>query len=788
MRAYRAVNGTRRSGLKSFRGGGPRVPGAGRDAGINPGAGPADNHRVSPRLGGPPPSPERPHPGPEPFRVKKRKPRLDHLVPHARRLARFLLKSQLLTIFLGLALLGLWVGLQSRPQPGVIPYTELFDAMTVVSFRESPADTAARFLIELRAGGRVFSQYDLEARAFRPAPRGRDYSRNITGTHYRPLKVRGHVAYGFWLDVPNASRRALLPEQFDELYRSTLDFVKPVSLLSSALGILSGYSVGYRLGTWNGSLSSRAVQERVLGTPELGRTLAREAWRRVLLEPAVMADENDAARFAAVAGTQRLYAGFFRTALNDSDGFIPREAARLERAGRAGESRTMLAFASAVRRAALDSVHLTSVDFAAVERWASLLDRRGHWAQGTFPPAGEERVQLLGTLAWYGLAPPPAEVSRVWIGPRLLVREGETEGFVTDEIPGTGVGCPIAWRDRLREEHTGATAMANAWMADRPEFVALAALGRRTAASLGRAGRNFAAWQRERNARRRVTRDPAAAVPTTFSGRPSAGAERRADSTAAEPLSLSFPLGEDGRVILVGADSAAAEPLSLATRAVFDRADSLIARAGREGLGNAGPAPRPEWDLALRRMGAENLAFDTTTHRVRATWEGVRMDLGEIATGHALEDAADTLRTLGVRGALIEVSSNTVAFGANGGSDRWRAALRDPRERIARVGWIRLRPGDAASRSLAPGGWPEESPLAVAVVAPSAMSAQAWRTELLGSSVASAKRIAKERSELSAVLIERGAGGLDVLWVESDLKERFTLEPGAEAHFRLVYF
>jgi hypothetical protein len=64
------------------------------------------------------------------------------------------------------------------------------------------------------------------------------------------------------------------------------------------------------------------------------------------------------------------------------------------------------------------------------------------------PPPGEERAQYLGTLAWYGVAPPSPEADRVWVGPRVLVREGETEGFVkvviergTEKLLGATVCC-----------------------------------------------------------------------------------------------------------------------------------------------------------------------------------------------------------------------------------------------------------------------------------------------------------------------------------------------------------
>lgn len=407
------------------------------------------------------------------------------------KLARFLLRSQLLTAFLLLCGAGILVGLQTRPDPAVVPYADLFREMSVVSYRESPSDTVAHFVVDLYGGGKAFRRYDVDAATFVAPPRNRDYNRAITGTLYGPLQIRGHVAQGLWLDVPRLSAPSLLPEQFQELYRATLDFVKPVSLVAGALGTLSGYSVGYRLGSWNSSLRSHAVQERVLATPDVGRTIAREAWRRVLLEPLVTSTEDDAKRLAATCATQRIYTNFFRIALNDSDGFIPREAARLAGLGRAYESRTMLAFAEAVRRAKLEAP-VTSADFDAVERWASLLVRRGHWAADAVPPAGEERVRYLGTLSWYGVAPPTPESSRIWVGPRLLVREGDTEGFVADDVPATGVGCPIAWRAQLVQ--TSATsAWASGWFGDHPEFRALAAFAVRVGHGLADQARQLAA-------------------------------------------------------------------------------------------------------------------------------------------------------------------------------------------------------------------------------------------------------------------------------------------------------
>jgi hypothetical protein len=412
--------------------------------------------------------------------VKKHRLLPNRLVSLWGRIAKFVLKSQLLTLWLALCALGGLVGSQARPEPSALPFEELFENMSVLSYREAPSDTMARFVVELAARGRVFRQYDIDGRRFEAPVRGHDYRRSISGTRYPPLKVRGHVDRGFWLELPNSSARSLAADQFDELYRASLDYVKPAGAVALVVGMVSGYSIGYRMATWSSSLSNPAVQERVLNTPAIGRVIAREAWRRVLLEPVMMGYESDAVRFASVRGTQRIYTNFFRLALDDSNAFIPHEVARLDSAGSIRESRAMAAFALAVQRAGQDSSDLASTDFTAIEDWASLLDRYGHWSHGATPKLGDDRRQYFGTLAWYGVAPTTADEQRIWVGPRLLVHVGDTEGFVADEIPSSHLGCPIAWREWLQDDnmHLSANAWTAQWMGELRQFAPIVKLGR----------------------------------------------------------------------------------------------------------------------------------------------------------------------------------------------------------------------------------------------------------------------------------------------------------------------
>jgi len=389
--------------------------------------------------------------------------------------ARFSFRNHLLTVWLALCALGAVAGMQVRPDPKGIPYEDLFENLSVRSYRDAPSDTISHFFVELAAHGRVFRRYDVDTHSFLPPVQGHDYRLAISGTRYPPLRVRGHVDRGFWLEMAESPKQSILPDQFQELYQTTLDYVKPISIVTNVLATLSGYSIGYRLATWHTSLSDPSVQERLLDTPGAGRAIAREAWKRVLLEPVVTGEETDAVRFAEASGTARIYTNFFKLAVNDSNEFIPEEAARLTAAGCPAEARAMLAFARAARCATQDTCDLMSEDFAAVENWAALLDRHGHWAYRSVPTRPADRMQYVGTLAWYGVAPETSGERRIWVGPRLIVRSGDTEGFVADDIPSVAAGCPVAWHAWLRGDasHPSGNAWTAQWLADSRQLAPL---------------------------------------------------------------------------------------------------------------------------------------------------------------------------------------------------------------------------------------------------------------------------------------------------------------------------
>jgi len=316
-------------------------------------------------------------------------------------------------------------------------------------------------------------------------------------------------------------------------------------------------------------------------------------------------------------------------------------------------------------------------------------------------------------------------------------------------------------------------------------------------------------------------------------------------------------MGTQVRVTLVSADSSADAPRARAALEVFTRLDSIlsnwtttseVARLNREAAAGATPVqedaarvleaalrvgresagafditveplvrawgflggrprvPAPaEAEAAFARVGLHQLEFDPAARTLRFAREGVRIDLGGIAKGYAVDRAAEVLAAHGVRDALVDISGNMAALGAPAGAPHWRIGIRDPRDRMPYFARLRFdRPGISTSGKYeqfvaADGrtyghimdprsGRPAEGLISVTVLAPSAMEADAWSTALFVLGPAEARRVAVERAELEAILVSPGAAGVDTVWVERGLAGRFQLEAGAAGMFHVELF
>ncbi|MBK8229700.1 MAG: FAD:protein FMN transferase [Candidatus Eisenbacteria bacterium] len=161
---------------------------------------------------------------------------------------------------------------------------------------------------------------------------------------------------------------------------------------------------------------------------------------------------------------------------------------------------------------------------------------------------------------------------------------------------------------------------------------------------------------------------------------------------------------------------------------------------------------------------------DPSFERLGVPRDRPRIDLGGIAKGYGVDNASRVLRSAGVQDALIDLSGNMVALGRPPGRDAWLIGVRDPRDRMVSLGEIQLRDraistsgqyeqfvaanGTTYGHILDPRtGWPVSGVLGTTVIAPDAITADAWSTAFLVLGPREARRLAKERSDLDLILV-----------------------------------
>ncbi|MEO8333976.1 MAG: FAD:protein FMN transferase [bacterium] len=77
-------------------------------------------------------------------------------------------------------------------------------------------------------------------------------------------------------------------------------------------------------------------------------------------------------------------------------------------------------------------------------------------------------------------------------------------------------------------------------------------------------------------------------------------------------------------------------------------------------------------DSARMRVGWRHMALDSVRRRIRLARRGMRLDLGGIAKGYAVQRATQVLRTRGVVSALVEAGGDITVTDAPPGEAGWR--------------------------------------------------------------------------------------------------------------------
>lgn len=178
-----------------------------------------------------------------------------------------------------------------------------------------------------------------------------------------------------------------------------------------------------------------------------------------------------------------------------------------------------------------------------------------------------------------------------------------------------------------------------------------------------------------------------------------------------------------------------------------------------------------------RLLGHQGLQLDAATGSARKAWDGLQLDLGGIAKGYGVDQAAQALQSSGVRHFMLEVGGEVRTAGLNPQGRPWQIGIEEPdvlprraRSVLPLSGGAMATSGDYRnyfeqdgrrySHEIDPrSGEPVHNPVAsVTVVAGDALHADALATGLMVLGLDSGLALAQQRG-LAAHFIVRSAGG-----------------------------
>lgn len=83
---------------------------------------------------------------------------------------------------------------------------------------------------------------------------------------------------------------------------------------------------------------------------------------------------------------------------------------------------------------------------------------------------------------------------------------------------------------------------------------------------------------------------------------------------------------------------------------------------------------------AKAKVGYKKMILDAENKTVRFAVEGMRLDLGAIAKGYAIDMAVEAMIEAGATGGMVDVGGDIRCFGKPGNKPKWAIGLQDPDE------------------------------------------------------------------------------------------------------------
>ncbi len=111
------------------------------------------------------------------------------------------------------------------------------------------------------------------------------------------------------------------------------------------------------------------------------------------------------------------------------------------------------------------------------------------------------------------------------------------------------------------------------------------------------------------------------------------------------------------------------------------------------GFGNGENRVPPDDELQekLLLVDYRKVLADADSSTVRLDLPGMRIDVGGIAKGYAVDSAIRVMKEAGIRNALISAGGDIYAMGAPPGKESWKIGIRHPRARADLLGILELK-------------------------------------------------------------------------------------------------
>lgn len=144
----------------------------------------------------------------------------------------------------------------------------------------------------------------------------------------------------------------------------------------------------------------------------------------------------------------------------------------------------------------------------------------------------------------------------------------------------------------------------------------------------------------------------------------------------------------------------AALQLAEKTDGAFDITVGALTELWRIGHTDQGGVPsQTEIDQVLPLVGYKNIVIDSAKHTVFLAKSGMKLDLGGIAKGYAINKAIETLAAYGITSALINAGGDVRIIGTKPDGIPWRVGIQHPRDPDAVVAKVTLKNWDTMETS-----------------------------------------------------------------------------------------